>query len=365
MKKHLLAISFSVALVLGGCSSQTANKGGYSSLAIDAPYSKPRTQNNFNDYVNFLKQKAAGAGVSAKTLKSQQFIQYNARSIELDQQQAARRRDPNLPPPPPNPNGVTNYLNKVLNQRKVSQAVDRWYEYAVPLEKASAKFGVQKEYIMALWGMESSFGNNQGDFDVLSVLATLAFDGRREKLFTQEFVNAMKMLDEGSLNRYQMVGSWAGAMGQTQFMPTAYLSYAADGDGDGKKDIWNNEADAFASIASYLSTVGWDNSLPWGVEVKLSSPIDISFSGIEDNKAKSLGEWQSWGVYLAYPNGRESAKLAKMNVKKLWLIRPDKEAGRAFLVTSNFRTLMDWNKSNNFGISIGKFADRILEGVGQ
>ena len=218
---------------------------------------------------------------------------------------------------------------------------------------------------MALWGMESSFGNNQGDFDVLSVLATLAFDGRREKLFTQEFVNAMKMLDEGSLNRYQMVGSWAGAMGQTQFMPTAYLSYAADGDGDGKKDIWNNEADAFASIASYLSTVGWDNSLPWGVEVKLSSPIDISFSGIEDNKAKSLGEWQSWGVYLAYPNGRESAKLAKMNVKKLWLIRPDKEAGRAFLVTSNFRPLMDWNKSNNFGISIGKFADRILEGVGQ
>ena len=105
--------------------------------------------------------------------------------------------------------------------------------------------------------------------------------------------------------------------------------------------------------------------MPWGVEVKLSSPIDISFSGIEENKAKSLGEWQSWGVYLAYPNGRESAKLAKMNVKKLWLVRPDKEAGRAFLVTSNFRTLMDWNKSNNFGISIGKFADRILEGVGQ
>ena len=335
MKKHLLAISFSVALVLGGCSSQTANKGEYSSLAIDAPYSKPRTQNNFNDYVNFLKQKAAGAGVSAKTLKSQQFIQYNARSIELDQQQAARRRDPNLPPLPPNPNGVTNYLNKVLSQNKVNQAVDRWYEYGAPLEKASAKFGVQKEYIMALWGMESSFGNHQGDFD------------------------------EGTLSRYQMVGSWAGAMGQTQFMPTAYLSYAADGDGDGKKDIWNNEADAFASIASYLSTVGWDNSLPWGVEVKLSSPIDISFSGIEDNKAKSLGEWQSWGVYLAYPNGRESAKLAKMNVKKLWLVRPDKEAGRAFLVTSNFRTLMDWNKSNNFGISIGKFADRILEGVGQ
>lgn len=366
MKRKFLALPLTIiTLALASCSSNKAGNAGYATLPLDATYSKARTVNNFNDYVQFLKQKAAGAGVSAKTLKAQQFIQYNSRAVELDQQQAARRRDPNSPPPPPNPNGVTNYLNKVLNQNKVNQATDRWYEFNAPLTKASQKYGVQKEYIMALWGMESSFGNHQGDFDVLSVLATLAFDGRREKLFTQEFVNAMKMLDQGTLNRYQMVGSWAGAMGQTQFMPTAYLSYAADGDGDGKKDIWENEADAFASIASYLSTVGWDNTLPWGVEVKLSSPIDLSFSGIEENKAKTLAEWQAWGVYLAYPNGRESAKLAQMNGKKLWLVRPDKEVGRAFLVTNNFRTLMDWNRSNNFGVSIGKFADRILDSVGQ
>lgn len=361
--KQKVTIPFTVfTLVIAGCSSHSEQ---YTSLPLDAKYTKSRSVSHFNDYVNFLKQKAAGAGVSAKTLNAQKFIQYNARAVQLDQAQAARKRDPNTPPPPPNPNGVTNYLNKVLTQKKVDMATERWYEYNTQLTKASQKFGVQKEYIMALWGMESSFGNYQGDFDVLSVLATLAFDGRREKLFTQEFVNAMKMLDDGTISRYELLGSWAGAMGQTQFMPTAYLSYAADGDGDGKKDIWNNEYDAFASIASYLSTVGWDKNLPWGVEVKLSSPIDLSFAGIEANKGKSLGEWQAWGIYLAYPNGQETAKLAQMNNAKLWLVRPDKEAGRAFLVTNNFRTLMDWNKSNNFGISIGKFADRILTSVGQ
>lgn len=361
MKLKLLTLPLSLVL-LAACSTE---QGYYAELDLEAPYTKSRSVNHFDDYVQFLKHKAAKAGVSSKTLDAQKFITYNARAVQLDQQQASRKRDPNLPPPPPNPNGVTNYLNKVLNQTKVDQAVERWYKYNAQLMQASQKYGVQKEYILSLWGMESSFGRNQGKFDVLSVLATLAFDGRREKLFTQEFVNAMKMLDNGTINRTELLGSWAGAMGQTQFMPTSYLTYAADGDADGKKDIWNNEADAFASIANYLSTVGWDDKLPWGVEVKLSSPMDLSFSGLETDKAKTVGEWQALGIYLAYPNAQETAKLAQLNGKNVWLIRPDKEGGRAFLVSNNFRTLMDWNRSNNFGISIGKFADRILSAVGQ
>ena len=105
--------------------------------------------------------------------------------------------------------------------------------------------------------------------------------------------------------------------------------------------------------------------MPWGVEVKFNNPIDLSFSGLEENKAKNLREWQAWGIYLAYPTGQEVEKLDKMKNANLWLVRPDKEVGRAFLVTNNFRTLMDWNRSNNFGISIGKFADRILVSVRQ
>ncbi|AUI65562.1 MULTISPECIES: lytic transglycosylase domain-containing protein [Glaesserella] len=354
MKKYL---AFPLAcLLLASCSSHN-----YPKMALDAKYPKERTLNNFNDYVVFLKQKAANEGVSDNVLNSQFNIQYIERAVELDHEQANRRRDPNLPPLPPNPNGVTNYLNKTLTQAKVDAAAERWWQYQPQLTKASQKYGVQKEYIMALWGMESSFGRYQGNFDVLSVLATLAFDGRREKLFTQEFVNAMKMLENGTLNRAEMKGSWAGAMGQTQFMPTSYLNYAADGDSDGKKDIWTNQYDAFASIANYLSTVGWDDKLPWGVEVKLSQPIDLSFSGIEDNKAKTLAEWQAWGVYLAYPNAQETTKLNALRSTKLWLVRPDKEVGRAFLVSNNFRTILDWNKSNNFAVSIGKFADRILQ----
>lgn len=346
-------------LALAACTEQHH----YAGLAMDASYDKPRSFHHFNDYVVFLKRKAAAAGVSDRILNTHLDIQYVPRAVELDQQQAARRRDPNLPPPLPNPHGVTNYLNKVLTQAKVNAAADRWWLFQPQLIKASEKYGVQKEYIMALWGMESSFGRYQGNFDVLSVLATLAFDGRREKLFTQEFVNALKMLQNGTISRAEMKGSWAGAMGQTQFMPTSYLKYAADGNGDGKKDIWREEYDAFASIASYLSTVGWDNKLPWGVEVKLAQPMDLAFSGIEQHKAKSLTEWQSLGVYLAYPTAQESQKLSALHHTKLWLVRPDKEVGRAFLVSNNYRTIMDWNKSNNFAISIGKFADRILQAV--
>lgn len=356
MKKYL---TLSLAcLLLASCTSHN-----YPKTALDAKYPKTRTLNNFNDYVMFLKQKAANEGVSDNVLNSQFNIHYIERAVELDHEQANRRRDPNLPPLPPNPNGVTNYLNKTLTQAKVDAATERWWQYQPQLTKASQKYGVQKEYIMALWGMESSFGRYQGNFDVLSVLATLAFDGRREKLFTQEFVNAMKMLENGTLKRAEMKGSWAGAMGQTQFMPTSYLKYAADGDSDGKKDIWKNQYDAFASIANYLSTVGWDNKLPWGVEVKLSQPIDLSFSGIEANKAKTLAEWQAWGVYLAYPNAQETTKVNALRSTKLWLVRPDKEVGRAFLVSNNFRTILDWNRSNNFAVSIGKFADRILQSV--
>ncbi|WP_301099671.1 lytic murein transglycosylase [Otariodibacter sp.] len=357
--KKLSYIAFTCISLVACSSTQPV----YVEIPLDANYTKPRNFSNFNDYVLFLKKKASGQGVSDKVLKSVMNIQYIPKAVELDKKQIKKRRDPNTPPPPPNPNGVTRYLNKVLTQTKVKMAVNRWWEYQPQLTKASKNYGVQKEYIMALWGMESSFGRYQGSFDVLSVLATLSFDGRREKLFTQEFVNAMKMLESGYISRPEMKGSWAGAMGQTQFMPTSYLKYAVDGDNDGKKDIWHNEYDAFSSIASYLSTVGWDKNLPWGIEVKLSYPIDLSFSGISDKNAKTLAEWQSLGVYLAYPNATAVTKMNQLNKDKLWLVRPDGEKGRAFLVSNNYRTLLDWNRSNNFAISIGKFADRILEGV--
>ncbi|EIJ71500.1 lytic murein transglycosylase [Pasteurella bettyae] len=368
MKLTVKLTALVACLLLASCSSNS-NKNVFNSsedlspLSASATYHNSRSLTNFTDYVNFLKRKAAGQGVSIATLSAQKNIHYIQSAVDLDKKQAgnaARRK--NQPPLPPNPNGVTEYITKHLTQAKVDKAEENYWDIRNPLQQASQRFGVQQEFILALWGMESSFGYYQGSFDVLSVLATLAFDGRREDLFSKEFINAMKMLDRGHLTRYQMLGSWAGAMGQTQFMPTSYLNYAADGDNDGKADIWSNENDVFASIANYLHTVGWNDKLPWGVEVDLAQYIDLSVAGTEKNKARSLSEWQALGISLK--NGYEANKWNALTSTDLWLVRPDKEVGRAFLVSNNFRTILNWNRSNYYALSVGMFADRIKQNVG-
>ena len=364
--------SISTALFLTGCASNSDSQGQttptgntVTTVSANAVYNKPRTLDNFNDYVNFLKGKAAAEGVSVDVLNAQNNINYIQKSVDLDDQQAGRirKRDPNEPPVI-NPNGTTNYLNRVLTPNKVDIAETRYWEQLPQLENASQKFGVPKNYLMALWGMESSFGYYQGSYDVLSVLATLAFDGRRESLFSKEFIAAMKMLQRDHIQRHKMLGSWAGAMGQTQFMPSSYLSYAADGNNDGEKNIWTEHYDVFASIANYLHTVGWNDKLPWGVEVALTQPLDMALSGTEEGKQRSLSSWQSMGVALKYQTPETQQKLTALSGTDLWLVRPDKEFGRAFLVTNNFRTLLHWNKSNYFAISIGMFADKIQQRVG-
>ncbi|MGC7560438.1 lytic murein transglycosylase [Pasteurella sp. PK-2025] len=348
-------------LVFAGCSNQPS----LTPLSHDAQYGKSRDVEHFDDYVDFLKGKAKGAGVSDAVLSEQKQIQYIQKAVDLDRQQAGkvRPKDPNQPIRL-NPNGTTNYLNRVLTQRKVDVAEKRYWEQQTALEKASQRFGVPKEYLLALWGMESSFGYYQGSYDVLSVLATLAFEGRRETLFSQEFVSAMKMLDRKDISRQRMLGSWAGAMGQTQFMPSSYLRYATDGNQDGEKDIWKNHDDVFASIARYLSSVGWNKDLPWGVEVMLTQPLDLALAGIEKEKQRSLSDWQKMGIMLKFPSTENQQKWTALSATGLWLVRPDREVGRAFLVSNNYRTLLDWNRSHYFAISIGMFADRIKQQVG-
>ncbi|KNE76737.1 lytic murein transglycosylase [Aggregatibacter actinomycetemcomitans] len=370
---YILKISgISTALFLAGCSSNSNTPAQPSeptnSVMVVNPtavYSKPRTLDNFNDYVNFLKAKAAVEGVSADVLNAQNNINYIQKSVDLDDQQAGRirKRDPNVPPII-NPNGMTNYLNRVLTKNKVDTAEARYWEQLLQLENASKKFGVPKNYLLALWGMESSFGYYQGNYDVLSTLATLAFDGRREALFSKEFIAAMKMLQRDHIQRHKMLGSWAGAMGQTQFMPSSYLNYAADGNNDGEKNIWTDHYDVFASIANYLHTVGWNENLPWGVEVSLTQPLDMALAGTEDNKKRTLRDWQNMGVILKYQTPQTQQKLTALSgTQDLWLVRPDRELGRAFLVSNNYRTLLHWNKSNYFAVSIGMFADRIEQRV--
>ena len=371
--KSFLALSVTAVLVACSSSNQSTSRTAHQQIqqpsrAYGSSYDKPRSLENFQDYVQFLKNRAAKEGVSRAVLDAQNNINYMPKAVDLDRQQAGRikKRDPNEPPVV-NPNGTTNYLNRVLTQNKVDIAAERYWEVLPQLENASKKYGVQKDYLLALWGMESSFGYYQGSYDVLSALATLAFDGRREELFAKNFVMAMKMLERDHIQRSQMLGSWAGAMGQTQFMPTTFFSYAADGDNDGQKNIWTNHYDVFASIANYLHSVGWNDKLPWGVEVELTQPLDMALAGIEANKKRSFSQWQAMGLQPKYSSPKTSQNWAALSSQgeELWLVRPDRELGRAFLVTNNFRTLLDWNKSNYFAVSIGMFADRIQQTIGQ
>ena len=350
-KKAVLIVPI---LVLVGCSNST-NK-----MSPEFNYSQPRSVANFDQYVDYLRQQAVKQGGDANVAYSQQNIRFVERSIELDQQQAGRKRT--AKPSLPNSNGVTNYLNRVLTMNKIALAVRYYNEQNQEIMTASRRFGVQPQYLVALWGMESSFGRYQGNFDVLSVLATLAFEGRRESLFALEFIKALEIIDRGHIEREKMKGSWAGAMGQTQFMPSSYLSYAKDGDGDGIADIWTNYYDAFASIANYLATAGWNDKLPWGVEVQLSTWIDPSLSGTEKYKAKSVSDWLKRGVVVPQDSFSQQA-LAQLQSAPVWLVLPNGLAGRAFLVSQNFKTIMDWNKSYYFAISIGKFADAIAQRV--
>lgn len=382
-------------LYLTACSSSQDKVENYSELPSVEPsasYAKPRDLQNFADYVFFLKGKAFSQGVSAKTLHEQQNIQFIQSAVDLDHKQAGKKKPKTtssiaeLQPPKMSPDiqakrtvqkkankqtnktkkhkkahysATTAYLNRVLTAKKVQLGKELYQQHQPLLQQISQQFNVPAEYIVALWGMESSFGRYQGKYDVLSVLATLAFEGRRENLFTREFIAAFKMLDQQAINREKMLGSWAGAMGQTQFMPSSYLRYGVDANQDTQKDIWRTQNDVFASIANYLSSVGWELNAVWGVEVSAGKSVVDKFSGIDFNKKRSLEQWQKLGVKVKFAKSLSAEKRAALMNYPLWLVSPEGSKGRLFLVTNNYRTLLNWNNSNHFALSIGMFAERI------
>jgi membrane-bound lytic murein transglycosylase B len=252
------------------------------------------------------------------------------------------------------------YLSTRVPDWKVKQALEKMQEHAELLNKVEKRYGVQKRFIVALWGNESNFGRIQGDHPVLSSLVSLAFDGRREALFKKQFFAALTILSEGHVDIDDFTGSWAGAMGQSQFMPTSFLSYAVDGDGDGKKDIWSTPEDIFSSIANFLAKEGWNHQQTWGRQVKLSDSFDINtlstYSGLAKEQMQVMLAWSNLGVTKF--NG---APLPGVNVTAS-LILPDDTSGRIYLVYNNFHTLMRWNRSLYFGVSVGYLADRIRKG---
>tara|TARA_R110002124_G_scaffold64985_2_gene177574 strand:+ start:378950 stop:379948 length:999 start_codon:yes stop_codon:yes gene_type:complete len=268
------------------------------------------------------------------------FLQYKARVIELDKKQ------------PENKISFDTYRKRILSEQRINTGRAKYKQHKVLLDEIAAKYNVQPKYIIALWGIETNYGGFTGGMQVLSSLATLAFEGRRTEFFTEEFKKAVKIAAKLHFPVTEMKGSWAGAMGQCQFMPSSYLAYAVDYDGDGDKDIWNTMPDVFASMANYLSSVGWDGDLRWGRAVK--TPADFPLD-LEGRKIKKTIEYWS-DMHVTLPSG---AALPKADNVLASIIIPDKDGKDAFIVYNNYNTLMHWNRSTYFATSVGLLADQI------
>lgn len=243
------------------------------------------------------------------------------------------------------------YLAKTVSKNRVNMGRRMLAEHGPLLRKVSAAYKVQPRFIVAFWGIESDYGRIMGGFSVPAALATLAWEGRRATFFRDELFNALKIIEEGDVDASSMIGSWAGAMGQTQFMPSSYERFAVDFDGDKKRDIWKSYSDVFASIANYLAQSGWNDEQTWGREVRL--PKNFNAQLISLDVKKPLDAWQALGVRRA--DGRS---LPRADVEGS-LVKAGSENGPVFMVYDNYRTTLLWNRSTYFALAVGHLADAV------
>jgi membrane-bound lytic murein transglycosylase B len=313
-----------------------------------------KTQAEFKDYLINLKEEAIAKGYEASLIDSAfATATYKEKVVSADKNQPEVKET------------LETYLPKRVPQWKIDRARKLYAENKDILEQVAKEFGVQARFIVALWGLESNFGTIQGGHNVISSLVTLAFDGRREALYKRQLWAALDILKSGHITLDKFKGSWAGAMGQTQFMPTSFNAYAIDYNNDGRKDIWTTKEDAFASIANYLKQEGWNDSLTWGRQVMLPDNFDNKYILVRGTKTRkqwleywndserSLDEWQALGVRRA-----DGTALPNVDVRAA-LVMPDDINGRMFLAYDNYKVLMHWNRSYYFATSVGYLSDRI------
>ena len=243
------------------------------------------------------------------------------------------------------------YIGLRVTPDRVATGRALYAEHRSLLDRLAAEHGVPGQYLVAFWGLESDFGRVIGDIPVFDSLTTLACDQRRSGLFTDELINALTIVERGDASPEEMIGSWAGAMGQTQFMPSVYLRHATDGDGDGRANLWRSPADALSSAARFVASMGWVPGFRWGREVLLPAGFDYSLAG--SDRPRSLTAWRELGV-----TSTAGAPIPVAEIDAA-LIVPAGSDGPAFLVYRNFDIIMRWNRSEFFALSIGHLADRI------
>ena len=294
---------------------------------------------DFNDWMANFKTEALAANISEKTIedtfKNAIFL---PRVIVLD------RGQPEFISP------FLSYLDKRVTANQVASGRAKLQEYQVLLDKIEANYGVPKNILISFWGLETSYGANKGNFHVASSLMSLAFEGRRAAFFRNQLLDAMRVVDGGHNLATTMRGSWAGAMGHMQFMPSTLIKYGVDADDDGRINIWTSKPDAFASAANYLSKVGWRNSEPVAVEVKL--PDNFNYALARLNTRKSTHEWIGLGIKDIRNNVLPLLENTAILIPQGW-------QGPAFMVFSNFDVVMDWNRSVNYALSVAYLANQL------
>lgn len=243
------------------------------------------------------------------------------------------------------------YIGLRVTPSRVAMGRALYTEHRSLLDELAAQHGVPGQYLVAFWGLESDFGRVLGNIPVFDSLTTLACDQRRSRQFTNELINALTIVDRGDAMPDEMTGSWAGAMGQTQFMPSTYLAHATDGDGDGRANLWQSAADALSSAAGFVASMGWVPGYRWGREVLLPEDFDYSLAG--SDRPRSLAAWRELGLSSV---AGDPIPVAEIDAA---LIVPAGSNGPAFLVYRNFDVIMRWNRSEFFALSIGHLADRI------
>lgn len=325
-----------------------------------APDAQSAADAAFTAFVQGLRAHALAEGVKPETFDRETAgLTFNPRVIHFDRSQPGGKTTSGPP-------GVMNfapYRRTHVDQAHIEKGQTRYRMLSAQLAANQARTGVAGNVALAIFGLETGYGSYTGNFDLIRSFASLAYDGRRRELFTEELIATLKLIDRG-FSRAELKGSWAGATGYPQFLPSTYLRIATDGDGDGKADIWTDDADTLASISAYLQEAGWKPNTPWGVAVTL--PADFDREGVRSpllsprcprvharlSRWLTMAEWKAKGIIVAgYP--------APADGELTQLIEPDGPGMTAYLLTSNYRSILDYNCSNFYAMSVGVLSDAI------
>ncbi|WP_458526727.1 lytic murein transglycosylase [Onishia taeanensis] len=288
--------------------------------------------------VEFRRQ-ARAEGIAAQTLdRVLGDVHYLPKILEYD------RSQPEFVRP------IWQYLDSAVSSTRVSTGRERLAEHRATAERMAGRYGVPAEVLVAIWGVESNYGSHFGSFSTLDALATLAFDGRRRDFARGELIAALRIIEAGDIAPERMIGSWAGAMGHTQFLPSSYLAYAEDGDNDGRRDIWGSIPDVMASTANYLARAGWQAGEPWGIEVRLPEGFDYSQTELATRRPSA--SWAEQGVRAV--SGEALPALDRASI-----LAPAGARGPAFLVGGNYRAILRYNNATSYALAVGTLARRV------